>query len=30
MPIRNDQGAVLFPDGWDEPKSYLRVVTRPS
>ena len=30
MPIRNDQGAGLFPDCWDERKPYLRVVTQPS
>ena len=28
MPIRNDQGAGLFPALWDEPKPYLRVVTQ--
>ena len=29
MPIRNNQGAGLFSDGWDELKPYLRVVTQP-
>jgi hypothetical protein len=29
MPIRNDQGAGLFPARWDARKSYLRVVTQP-
>ena len=29
MSIRNIQGVGLFPDGWDEQKPYLRVVTRP-
>ena len=28
MPIRNDQGAGLFPARWDEQKPYLRVVTQ--
>ena len=29
MPIRNNQGAGLFPDCCDEQKPYLRVVTQP-
>ena len=29
MPIRNNQGAGLFPDCWDEQKPYLRVVPQP-
>ena len=29
MSIRNNQGAGLFPAGWDEQEPYLRVVTQP-
>jgi len=29
MPIRNNQGAGLFPARWDELKPYLRVVPQP-
>lgn len=29
MPIRNDQGAGLFPARWDEQKPYLRMVPQP-
>ena len=29
MPIRNNQGAGLFPARWDEQKPYLRLVSQP-
>jgi alkyl hydroperoxide reductase subunit AhpC len=28
--VSNEQAKVLFPDGWDEPKPYIRIVKQPA
>jgi len=28
--VSNEQAKELFPDGWDEPKPYIRIVKQPA
>ncbi|HWJ43485.1 MAG TPA: peroxiredoxin, partial [Solirubrobacterales bacterium] len=28
--VSNDEAKVTYPDGWEEPKPYIRIVPQPS